>query len=190
MLQLERHAPFRHWIEHLQRERGALIPHFDPADGGIDAEVLFLLEAPGPMTNGENKRPGSGFISIDNDDATAQEVWNARSPAGLGSGTTLAWNIVPWYLGVASVKPKVADLRDGACALVSLMELMPQLHTVVLAGRYAQRGWARYVEGNVQQNIRVIPAWHPSPLAMAGEGRRDQFRAAVVEAARNVRNHR
>ncbi len=52
------------------------------------------------MTNAGNARPGSGFISVDNDDQTAENVWHARSQAGLHAAV-VQWNIVPWYLGTA-----------------------------------------------------------------------------------------
>jgi hypothetical protein len=37
--------------------------HFDPLDGGSAAEILFLLEKPGPRTSSTGKRIGSGFNS-------------------------------------------------------------------------------------------------------------------------------
>ena len=35
-------------------------PYFDPLDGGVDADLLFLYEKPGRITS--NKGNGSGFI--------------------------------------------------------------------------------------------------------------------------------
>ncbi len=40
---------------------GVEVPEFDPLDGGINAEVLFLFEKPGPMTAEDGRRAGSGF---------------------------------------------------------------------------------------------------------------------------------
>ncbi|WP_212036396.1 hypothetical protein [Bradyrhizobium sp. JYMT SZCCT0428] len=37
------------YAERLRRP-GVEVPDFDPADGGIEARVLFLFEKPGPMT--------------------------------------------------------------------------------------------------------------------------------------------
>jgi hypothetical protein len=50
------------------------VPDFDPLDGGVNAQVLFLLEKPGPMAAEDGKRAGSGFISRDNDDGTAEAI--------------------------------------------------------------------------------------------------------------------
>src|SRR5216684_534625 len=58
------------------RERGSVeVPEFDPLDGGVDARVLFLFEKPGPMTAELGRRTGSGFISRNNDDATAEATF-------------------------------------------------------------------------------------------------------------------
>jgi hypothetical protein len=57
------------------REGGDVeVPDFDPLDGGGDARALFLFEKPGPMTAESGRRPGSGFISRDNDDPTAEAI--------------------------------------------------------------------------------------------------------------------
>jgi len=52
-------APLAAFVDELRATAGpqASIPDFDPWDGGVYAQVLFLLEAPG------SKAVGSGFIS-------------------------------------------------------------------------------------------------------------------------------
>jgi hypothetical protein len=134
------------------------------------------------MTNESNARPGSGFISVDNDDQTAANVWRARSEVGLHHGV-LPWNIVPWYLGPASRKPNAAELRDGAEELLGLLPLLPELDTVVVSGRYAQKGWKRHIAHRAPDDLRVIATWHPSPLSLNNAVRRDAFVAALTEAA-------
>lgn len=90
------------------------LPHFDPAEAGTSARALLLLEAPVPNTVPE--WGGSGFISVDNNDPTAQNVWQTRNEVGLHEHT-LAWNIVPWVLGRASVKPSKVELAQGSLEL-------------------------------------------------------------------------
>ncbi|WP_324291875.1 uracil-DNA glycosylase [Microbacterium memoriense] len=140
--------------------------------------MLFVFEAPGPMTNAGNKRPGSGFISVDNNDATAANMWNARNESGLHEGA-LAWNIVPWYLGVASRKPTNDELRDGASELVDLIALLPRLELVVLGGLYAQKGWQRHIGATTFVGPDVVDMWHPSPLSLNQPGRREEFNETV-----------
>lgn len=181
---VDRIQPLRAWADGLALRRGAVVPQFDPADAGVDARVLLLLEAPGPMTNSGNRRPGSGFISADNDDRTAETAWRARDAAGLHDGV-LAWNITPWYLGAASRKPTALELREGAGELLALLPLLPRLDTVILSGRYAQRGWHRNLAGHAAvEHLRLIETWHPGPQAMAYPGRRDELVAAFRAAAR------
>jgi len=177
--------PLREWADDLVGRRKAVVPYFDPAEAGVDARVLFLLEAPGPMTNADNERPGSGFISVDNDDQTAANCWTARNNAGLDSGA-LHWNIVPWYLGPASTKPTTAELAQGAMELRRLLPLLPELRVVVLAGKIAQQGWHKQAAPFVGSRYTTIDTWHPSPLSMNQPGHRDDFQRAIDRVARMV----
>lgn len=151
--------------------REVYIPHFDPGDAGTEARILVVLEAPGPMTHSGHR--GSGFISVDNDDQTAENSWRLREESGALDGV-LHWNIVPWYLGAASVKPTVDELQRGAEALSLLLEKLPKLEVVILAGRYAQRGWNRTLSSRTAGRYRVLETWHPSPLAMNASWRRSE----------------
>lgn len=175
-------APLRSWADDLADRRGVHVPQFDPAEAGVNARVLFVFEAPGPMTNAGNKRPGSGFISVDNNDATAANMWTARNTAGLHDGA-LAWNIVPWYLGVASRKPTKDELSTGASELVALMGRLPRLEVVVLGGLYAQNGWRRHIGPTAHGGPAVVAMWHPSPLSLNQPGRRHAFLDSVRHVA-------
>jgi len=65
------------------RERlgqNVFVPNFDPLDGGINAEFVFLFEKPGPKTDSTNG--GSGFISRDNNDETAKSVFEFMNRIG------------------------------------------------------------------------------------------------------------
>ncbi|HET6962909.1 MAG TPA: hypothetical protein VFJ27_10445, partial [Terriglobia bacterium] len=59
--------PLTSFVDTIRDETGygTAIPYFDPADGGVRALCLFLLEAPGP------KAVRRGFISRNNPDETA-----------------------------------------------------------------------------------------------------------------------
>lgn len=183
-----RSEPLHAWVADLARAKG-VVPDFDPADAGSKARVLLLFEAPGPMTNTAGKRAGSGFVSADNNDATAENLWHARDAVGLTDGV-LCWNIVPWYLGAASRKPTVAELRDGGVALHDLLtRLLSEVHTVVACGRYAQRGWREFARPGSSMGIRTIDTWHPSPLSMNQKGHRADFVAALGRARNDWRGN-
>ncbi|WES64669.1 uracil-DNA glycosylase [Microbacter sp. GSS18] len=165
----------------LAAEHRATVPQFDPTDAGTRARILLLLEAPGPMTNAGNARPGSGFVSADNDDRTAENLWRARTAAGL-TDNAVCWNAVPWYLGPASRKPTAGELEDGGEALQRLIGLLPDLHTVVALGRAAQRAWRDHARVGSGRGIRTIETWHPSPLALNTAGRREDLVSALARA--------
>ncbi|WP_349361562.1 uracil-DNA glycosylase [Cryobacterium sp. PH31-O1] len=184
-------GPLTVWVTQLIAVRvsaglSAEIPTFDPADAGIDATVLLLMEAPGPMTNALNARPGSGFISSDNNDATAENLWHARHAAGLVDGALL-WNVVPWYLGPAKVKPRLADLQAGAVPLRELIAMLPELHTVVTLGNFARRGWQRFGRPSLGVGLRTIETWHPSNQAMIQPGKRQHLVEALTRSTRDWR---
>lgn len=118
-------------VRRLEEWREALVPQFGPAEAGVEARVLILLEAPGPMANAVGERSGSGFISVDNDDPTAEYCWRGRYLVGLQTGV-LYWNVVPWYLGPASVHPTATLVAQG---VAELRVLLPLLLLILLSER-------------------------------------------------------
>lgn len=72
-------APLTDFVRTLRTQMGAEygIPYFDPLDGGTRADCLFLLEAPGA------KAVASQFISRDNPDETAKDVFLLSREAGI-----------------------------------------------------------------------------------------------------------
>lgn len=142
-------------------------PDFDPLDGGTGAEILFLFEKPGPMTSVGGL--GSGFISRNNDDPTAEATFGFMNQAGIPRQQVIIWNVIPGWNGTRKVTAK--ELRDGVASLTELLRLLPRLRTVVLVGRRAQR--ARSLIEPL--NMRVFVSAHPSPLVRAS--RPDEWRA-------------
>lgn len=151
-------APLTDYVERLREEAGpgAGIPYFDPWDGGIEAEVLFLLEAPGA------KAVSSGFISRNNPDETAKNMFEICQEAGLDRKSTVLWNAVPWYIGTGSKirAATPADLEAGLKPLPRLLELLPKVKTIVLVGRKAEKA-LRQIN---RVKYRVFTSPHPSPL--------------------------
>lgn len=130
-------------------------------DGGVDARVLFLLEKPGPMTSPARRvREGSGFVSRDNDGATAEAMLRFMLEAGLPRRDTVIWNVIPWWNGTIAVT--AAERAAGLQQLGDLLALLPRLHTAVLVGRTAARA-RPFLNG-----LRVLESAHPSPQVRAG----------------------
>jgi hypothetical protein len=145
------------------RRPGVEVPDFDPLDGGIDAPLLFLFEKPGPMTTetGNGQRSGSGFISRDNDDPTAEAVFNFMRQADIPRELTILWNVIPWWNGTRAVER--LELQDGARRVFELIHLLRQPRAVVLVGSKA-------AEARSYLPIAGLPVFtssHPSPLVRA-----------------------
>lgn len=134
-------------------------PDFDPLGGGIDAKILMLFEKPGPRTS--RKGGGSGFISSNNDDATAEATWHFLRKAGIEAEDLISWNIIPGWDG--TIKHSGYDVREGMSHLPKLFLLLPKLEVVILVGRKAAQA-----EPMVRKfGYRVILSDHPSPKVRA-----------------------
>jgi hypothetical protein len=135
MLSLPHVVPLTAYAARL-RERGSVeVPEFDPLDGGVEAQVLFLFEKPGPMTAelGGGKRSGSGFISRNNDDPTAEATFRFMEQAGIARRRTVTWNVIPWWNNTREVAGP--ELREGTACVKELISLLPELRAVVLVGK-------------------------------------------------------
>ncbi len=152
--------PLTLFVGKIRKEQGenAYIPYFDPLDGGIKAKCLFVLEAPGAKTK------NSGFISRNNNDETAKNFIEINVLAGIPREKTIAWNIVPWYIGTNKKirTAKNSDIKVGLLYLYQLIELLPKLQVIVLVGKKAQKV-SRELTGKYN-NIEIFECYHPSPM--------------------------
>ncbi|MDF1595714.1 MAG: uracil-DNA glycosylase [Acidimicrobiia bacterium] len=176
-----RMVPLVAHVEQIRGERGTdRVPDFDPTEAGVEARVLLLLEAPGPRATRE--RGGSGFVSPDNNDATAENMWWLLREAGVDRRSEVAtWNVVPWYVGddhrIRGVR--VGDLDEARPYVEELVtRLLPDLRVVLLLGRKASKGWAR-----LKLDVPSIEAPHPSPVNLNSRpDHRQLIRDALVRA--------
>ncbi len=171
--------PLTSYVEKLRLEVGRLkIPYFDPWDGGVNAECLFLLEAPG------GNAVASNFISRNNNDETAKNFFSLNCEAGLSRKNTITWNIIPWYIGTER-KIKAAnnkDITDGIPHLIRLLALLPNLRVVVLLGRKAERAESYFF--NTKPELKILRSPHPSPLYVNNAlGNRDCILKTLIEVA-------
>lgn len=172
-------APLTDFVGRLRERMGPLvsIPYFDPWDGGINAKVLFLLEAPGP------KARNSGFISINNPDETAKNLFELLVEAGIERRLIVLWNVVPWYLG-SERKIRAArsgDVQLGIESVNELMALLQQVRGVVLVGRKAQKAESYLKKLGPTLFLESCP--HPSPMYM---NRKPENRLVLLQCLRKV----
>lgn len=174
--------PLSALVAQIRADRGVTqdVPFFDPCDGGIQARILFLLEAPGPQAR------GTGFVSRDNPDPTARNLRQLLAP--LPRHETVLWNVIPWYVGtdqrIAPVRR--ADHEDSRPYLARLIRLLPAMVRVVLVGKAAQRAredlvriWGGSIMDICHPSNRVFNRWpdrrreseariHSVAMALAG----------------------
>jgi hypothetical protein len=152
-------APLTAYAARLRERKSVEVPDFDPLDGGIHAQVLFMFEKPGPMTASSG---GSGFISRNNDDPSAEATFNFMQRAGIPRALTVTWNVILWWNGTRKVTKQ--ELRDGVASVRELISLLPSLRALVLVGRNAAK--AKPYLSN-ETNLALFTSAHPSPLVRA-----------------------
>lgn len=141
------------------------VPWFDPDGAGTRAQVLLLMETPGPKTVAAGDL---GFSSLGNDDPTTRQVRRALTPSRLDPAQCLRWNVVPWALTGPDGRrrsPRVDDLEDARPALSALLAELVDLRVVVPFGSAALEGWMRYL--TLAEHPVVVPTLavpHPSPV--------------------------
>ncbi len=156
-------------------------PDADPLDGGAGARLLILLETPGP------KVFRSGFVSRDNPTGTAANLFRALRRARIPRGDTLIWNAIPFVIhepGALNRSPKRAEVRAGLAWLAPLIERLPLLACVVMAGRSAQA--AREPLLSLRPGLPLVAMPHPSPTYVCTSPNVMQRIDAALEEARRV----
>lgn len=172
-------APLTAYVEELRLEAGpgVDIPDFDPWDAGVDAEILFLLEAPGA------RAVASTFVSRNNSDETAKNMFLLHQDACIPRGRTLLWNVVPWYIGdgarIRAATPH--DLELGLRPLPRLIQMLPKLRAVVFMGKNAQRAQPQVAA--LRPNLRLFACAHPSPKVI---NTRPRNREAILKVLREA----
>jgi hypothetical protein len=173
-------APLTDFVQRLRQSMGSDygIPYFDPLDGGVDAKVLYLLEAPGP------KAVQAGFISRNNPDETAKNFFLLNEEAGIDRRLTISWNVVPWYIGTGTKirSSNSSDISKGVQSLSELMGLLPSLLLVVFIGAKAAR--ARPLVATLKPSVSLFESPHPSPLFVNhSPGNRERIAAVLRQLA-------
>ncbi len=145
----------------------AEVPYPDPDGGGVHARALFLLSDPGPATDLDHARGnGSGLLSIDNDDPTAQRLWGTYKDVGLERRQCLHWNAVPFP--IAGRQPSTTEKNEATAWTIELLRMLPRLRIVVLMGRVAEDSWRRATEQVTTPGVHVLRTVHPSNRGMNG----------------------
>ena len=150
-------ARLRPFLTALRAEHGE-VPDPDPLDGGAGARLLLLLETPGPSIR------ATGIVSRDNPTGTGRNLRSMLEVAGFARADILVWNVVPWIIhaeAAANRAPSRAELLRGLATVPALLDCLPDLRAVVLAGRSA--GAAEPTVAAARPGLPVFRMPHPSP---------------------------
>lgn len=166
-------------------------PYVAPMYRGIDAHALAILRDPGPKAGGAG---GSGFLSVENDDQTAERQCAFFAESGIDPAEIVPWNAYPWFI---NAKPNKSQLAAGTKPLRQLLELLPALRVVLLFGGDAQAAWTLFQSEHRsylrRRGIEALPTYHPSrqalqhPSQVERNRREDHLRAALTHAAELIR---
>ncbi|WPP02422.1 uracil-DNA glycosylase (plasmid) [Pseudomonas sp. HR96] len=142
------------WVD--ARSLGARrLPYFDPLDGGVDAPVLILLESPARDCSWPR------FVSRDNTGPSQRNLKRC-----LVREQTILWNLYPWLPDLDSPAEAItrSKIVEGITLLKEVMDLLPRLRVLILAGSVAQRAAPEIKQHGPELNLLVMP--HPSPLSV------------------------
>jgi hypothetical protein len=110
---------------------------------------------------------GSGFLSIENDDPSAERMGQFLDEAGIDYAEVVPWNAYPWYI---NSDPTTDKLQVGAESLRDLISLMPRLRVVLVHGLAAGKGWKLFLRENLglieRRGIVWLSTYHTSRQAL------------------------
>lgn len=180
-------APINRLVDSLREAGRGWVPYVAPMYGGVHARLISVLRDPGPRTQDAS---GSGFLSMENDDPTAEAIAGYFAGVGIEADEIVPWNVYPWYINRA---PRVQELEAGVDPLRQLIELLPGLRVVMVHGISAHEGWRRlerrYPDLVSGRAITVITTYHTSRQAFwhrdpgVRRDRQEHLRRAFEHAA-------
>ena len=135
------------------------LPYLDPTYGGVDADVIVLLKA--PQADADPSRGAGRLISIDNNDSTAETLFDLFIELSIDRARCVAWNICPFPL--REFDPAEDELRRGKEDFRSFLGLLKHPKTVLVLGAAVGRGWHEHSFGSIDPNLRVVCGPSPSP---------------------------
>ncbi|NCF48791.1 MAG: uracil-DNA glycosylase [Bacteroidetes bacterium] len=148
-------APLVAFVNRLrERYPDGYVPHFDKNDGGVNAEILFLYAKPGKMTC--PNEGGSGLISQDNNDRTANATKDFLAKADIDRKKIAIWNTISAWNGNSKITP-----IEKKYSVEEFQELLSIVRCIVLVGREAQQ--TQNKDKVFLSRYKVLESFLPSP---------------------------
>ena len=151
-------APLTMRVQHYH-EKGVDMPWVDPADGGIYARILILLESPA------RSELTPRFVSLDNPCPSQQNLSRFLKQARIKRKDIIIWNTMPWITPSGrKISPTKENINKGLAIIQSLMPLLKDITVVVLAGSVASQTRKFFEKEYPHMALLSMP--HPSPLSL------------------------
>ena len=158
LLYLPHIAPLTQWIKNY-KAKGIDMPWIDPADGGVNARILILLQSPARS----NLVPR--FVSQDNPGPSQQNLNSFLKQARIKRENIIIWNTIPWLtLHNENVSPTKENINKGIAIIKTLMPLLKNVSIVILAGAVALQ--TRKFFAQAYPDVVILSMPHPSPVSL------------------------
>jgi hypothetical protein len=163
--------PLNEYVDELRnRPSRAATPYVDPDCGGVNAQLLFLLQD--PSATAENAE----FISWDNDDPTAAMCAEMFDRHGIERRLAVPWNAVPWPSSLAK-----ADRNGGRAALARVLTMLPDVRVAMVLGGTARDVWKELAASDARaRSIRAVNGPHPAGRGLTNGGRQTKAEGLVA----------
>lgn len=151
-------APLTRLVQNYHK-KGVDMPWMDPADGGVQARMLILLQSPA------RSELTPRFVSLDNPCPSQQNLHRFLKQTGIKRKDIILWNTIPWLTPFGKkISPTRDNIRKGVGIIKSLMPLLKNLTVVVLAGSTALQTRPFFEREYPHVTLLTMP--HPSPLSL------------------------
>lgn len=172
-------APISYLIDTIaEAENSPGLPYNDPLFGGVNAEMLFVLKS--PQADADPALFGTRFLSVDNNDEGAENMFHALAANHIDRSRCLAWNICPFP--TSGNTPSDSEISRAAPYTRQLIAMLPNLKVVVLLGGPARQGWSQALLGG-RRDVTVIRGASPSPPGIHRATNRASFERAIRDAS-------
>ncbi|GGC74199.1 hypothetical protein GCM10011410_29320 [Hoyosella rhizosphaerae] len=168
-------VPINDLVDEIGRAMGwANLPYIDPTFGGINSRALLVMKA--PEEDADPSRTDHRFLSFDNNDDGAANMFEAFQRRGLARSLVLPWNVCPFP--IVGYTPNAVERRRAAPFTRRLLGMLPALEVVVTLGGPARDGW-RPSELHPGRKLNLIAGASPSPPGINTLKNRQSFDAAI-----------
>jgi hypothetical protein len=178
---------------------GVSVPYVAPHYNAANATILTLSSNPGPFAIGGDGDTDThpGFLSLENDDPSAERMSEVFATVGLSDEHVLPWNAYPWYVHQAYPNGLPEGLlAEGLDPLKKLLELHPQIRTIVAHGKDAKRAMRQFTSKKrfapfvAERELKVWEARHTGNRTFVMDAtERDAALAVICDTYREVMAH-